>query len=150
MKFLTNFIGGLAGAATLTILNETFKRFDPEAPRLDCVGEEGMNKLMEKAGADPLEGDALYVATLTGDLLSNAVYYSLIGKGKRKFLLARGILYGLGAGIGNLEVARRMNIDDAPLTRSEKTRFMTVGYYLVGGIMTALAIKALTRSIEQV
>ena len=145
MKAITNFIGGLAGAAALTVLHETVRRLDADAPRIDLVGQEGMNRLLTNIGAEPLEGDALYMATLAGDLISNAVYYSIIGAGSRKFLLARGAAYGLAAGIGNVELTKSAGLNASPVTRTEKTKLMTIAYYMFGGIIAALAIKKLSR-----
>jgi hypothetical protein len=143
MKLVKSIIGGIAGSVALNLLHETVKQFDNEAPRVDLVGEEGLNKVLTKTGIEPLHGNSLYAATLAGDLLSNALYYSLIGIGKKKHLLTRGILYGLAAGAGALTLTEPMGLRDAPVTRTNKTKVMTVGYYLFGGIVAALTIKAM-------
>jgi hypothetical protein len=145
MKLFINFIGGLAGAVALSLLHETVRRLDQDAPRVDLVGEEGMNRLMKKAGAEPLEGKALYAATLAGDLVSNALFYSAIGTGNKKNLLLRGTTVGLSAGFRALRLTRKMGFDDAPITRTNKTRLLTIGYYLFGGIVTAVTIKTLRK-----
>src|SRR3954469_22306399 len=103
MKIIKNIIGGLAGAVALNIVHETVKRFDHDAPRVDLVGEEALNKLLESSGARPLRGNGLFAATLAGDLLTNTLYYSLIG-GAKKRLLLRGMAHGAAAGIGALEL----------------------------------------------
>ena len=133
MKLTQSIIGGIAGSVALNLLHETVKRFDHEAPRVDLVGEEGLNKVLAKTGAQPLSGDTLYAATLAGDVLSNSLYYSMIGIGKKKHLLTRGIVFGLAAGVGALTLTKLMGLSDAPVTRTEKTKVMTVGYYLLGG-----------------
>ena len=143
MKVITNITGGLAGALALNILHETIKRFDDNAPRIDLVGEEAISKGIERAGAKPLKGKSLYAATLAGDLLSNALYYSMIGLGRKDYLLLRGAAYGLSAGIGALELTKPLGLNDAPITRTNKTKVLTVAWYLFGGIVTALTIKAL-------
>ena len=143
MKLTQSIIGGIAGSVALNLLHETVKRFDHEAPRVDLVGEEGLNKVLSKSGTQPLSGDALYAATLAGDVLSNSLYYSMIGIGKKKHLLTRGIFYGLAAGVGALTLTKPMGLSDAPVTRTEKTKVITVGYYLLGGIVAALTIKAM-------
>ena len=143
MILFQNWIGGLAGAITLNLLHETVRRVDKDAPRIDLIGEEGLNKTIEAAGGDPLTGNSLYAATLAGDLLSNSAYYSLIGSGKDKHLITRGAIVGLTAGIGALKLTKSMGLSDAPVTRTSKTKLMTVGYYLAGGLVTACVIKAL-------
>src|ERR1700754_3717110 len=111
-KTLTNILGGLAGAVALNLLHETVRRFDEDAPRIDLVGEEGMNRLMLQAGAEPLEGNALYAATMAGDLMSNSLYYSTIGFGNRKHLIRRGAIVGISAGLGALALTRKAGLDD--------------------------------------
>lgn len=142
-KALTNIIGGLAGAVALNLLHETVRRLDREAPRLDLVGEEGMNRLMLKIGAEPLEGNALYAATMAGDLMSNALYYSTIGFGDRKHPIRQGAVLGISAGLGALTLTKSMGLDDTPINRSSKSKVMTIGYYLFGGLIAGATIKAL-------
>jgi hypothetical protein len=145
MKIIKNIIGGLAGAVALNILHETVKRFYHNAPRVDLIGEEGLNKALKTSGAAPLQGNALYAATLASDLVSNGIYYSLIGIGKKRNLIIRGITYGAAAGIGALELIKPMGLSDAPVTRTDQTRILTVGYYIFGGIIAAKVIKSLTK-----
>jgi hypothetical protein len=142
-NLLINLAGGLAGAAVLTLLHETVRRLDADAPRVDLVGEEGVNKMLVNFNADPLEGDALYAATLSGDLLANSLYYSSIGQAKDDRLLFRGTMMGLTAGWAALSLTRNLDLDDAPVTRTKKTKALTVAYYLLGGITTAATIKLL-------
>jgi hypothetical protein len=142
-KIAANLIGGLAGAAALNIIHQTIKQIDSEAPRVDLVGEEALNKVITSTGGEPLTGNTLFTATLAADLLSNAFYYSLIGLGKKKNLLLRGATYGLAAGVGALQLTEPMGLNDAPITKTDKTKALTVGWYLLGGIITALTIKAL-------
>lgn len=143
MKIIKSIIGGLSGAIALNILHETVKHFDHDAPRVDLVGEEALNKGLEAAATKPFEGNELYAATLTGDILSNAFYYSLIGAGKKKFLILRGLGYGLAAGVGALKLTKPLGLSDAPVTRTEKTKLLTVAYYTLGGLVTAFPVKAL-------
>jgi hypothetical protein len=142
-NLLINLAGGLAGAAVLTLLHETVRRLDADAPRVDLVGEEGVNKMLVNFNADPLKGDALYAATLSGDLLANSLYYSSIGQAKDDRLLLRGVMTGLTAGWAALSLTRKLDLDDAPVTRTRKTKALTVAYYLLGGITTAATIKVL-------
>ena len=82
-------IGGLAGAAALTILHESLKKVDSKAPRMDLLGMMALSKLIRSIGKNPPDARKLYVYTLAGDLLSNALYYSLAGAGKEKSLLQK-------------------------------------------------------------
>ncbi|MEO6915349.1 MAG: hypothetical protein ABI151_06510 [Chitinophagaceae bacterium] len=145
MKLLTSLLAGLAGAIVLNVIHESVKRLDPEAPRVDLVGEEALTKTIEAVGGSAPEGNALYAATLAGDLVSNALYFSMIGGGKKKYLLLRGVGYGLAAGIGALKLTKPMGLNDAPVNRTKKTQIMTVAWYLIGGITTAATLKALQK-----
>jgi hypothetical protein len=143
MKIIQNIIGGLAGA--LNILHQVAKQFDHEAPRVDLVGEEALSKGMEAMGLTPPTGNALFAATLAGDLISNAAYYSTIGLGKSKYLLYHGAAHGLCAGIGALTLTKPMGLSDAPVTRTDKTKILTVAWYTFGGLVTGAVIKALRK-----
>ncbi len=148
MNGITNIAGGLAGAVALNILHESIKHLDHNAPRVDLVGEEALTKIAKGVGVQPLQGNALYAATLAGDILSNALYYSLIGMGKKKHLLLRGAGYGLVAGAGALTLTKPMGLSDAPVTRTDKTKILTVAWYLFGGLVTALTIKELRKHLK--
>jgi len=145
MKDIRYIAGGLAGAIALNILHETVKRLDPEAPRIDLVGEEALAKAFEMTGAEPPKGQNLFAATLGVDLVSNAMYFSAIGMGDKKGLLMRGAGYGLAAGIGALSLTEPLGLDDEPITKTTKTKVLTVAWYVFGGLVTALAIKALSK-----
>lgn len=136
-------IGGVAGAVALNILHQAVKSFDHDAPRVDLIGEEALSKGMEKIGLVPLTGDTLFSATLAADLLSNAAYYSMIGLGKRKYLVYHGLAHGLCAGIGALTLTEPMRLSDAPVTRTDKTKVMTVAWYAFGGLVAGLTMRAL-------
>jgi hypothetical protein len=145
MKEIKNFAGGLAGAVALNVLHESVKRIYSDAPRIDLVGEEALSKSMEGLGAEPPKGDALFTATLAGDLISNTVYYSAIGIGKKKDIFWRGAGFGLAAGIGALVLTKPIGLDDAPITKTNTTKALTVVWYLIGGLVTALTIKSLQK-----
>jgi hypothetical protein len=146
MNILQNIIGGLAGAVALNILHQAVKQFDKDAPRVDLVGEQALTKGMTAAGLTPPTGKALFAATLAGDILSNALYYSTIGFGKKKHLVIRGAAVGLAAGIGALALTKPLGLNDAPVTRSDKTKLLTVAWYTFGGLVAGSVIKLLRKS----
>jgi hypothetical protein len=98
---------------------------------------------MKKASLEPLKGNALFAATMAADLLSNAAYYTMIGLGKKKYLLYHGAAHGLCAGIGALTLTKPMGLSDAPVTRTDATKVMTVAWYTIGGIVAGAIMKAL-------
>jgi hypothetical protein len=145
MKLIENILGGLAGAVALNLLHQAVKQFDHEAPRVDLVGEEALSKGMKAIGLDPPTGKALFVATLAGDLMSNACYYSTLGFGNKKHLLVRGAAIGLAAGVGALTLTEPLGLRDAPVTRTDKTKLLTVAWYTFGGIVAGAVIKAIRK-----
>lgn len=145
MEDIRYIAGGIAGAVALNILHESAKRLVPDAPRIDLVGEEALAKAVGMTGAEPPKGQKLFAATLGADLISNAMYFSAIGLGNKKDILLRGAGYGLAAGIGAITLTKPLGLDDTPITYTVKTKVMTVAWYLFGGLVTALAIKALTK-----
>jgi len=144
-KLITSFVGGLAGAIALNIIHQTVKAVDHYAPRVDLVGEEALTKGMEAIGLTPPTGNALFIATLTGDVISNALYYSAIGFGKKKNLVFHGTVIGLAAGVGALTLTEPLGLSDAPVTRTDKTKLLTVAWYTIGGIVAGSVMKALRK-----
>ncbi len=145
MKALQNLIGGITGAVALNVIHQTAKAIDHNAPHVDLIGEEAVTKGLKQFGVKPPKGDRLFGVTLAGDLISNALYYSAIGLGKNRNLLFRGAAYGLSAGIGALTLPEPMGLSNAPVTKTPQTKVMTVAWYLLGGVVTALTIKALRK-----
>lgn len=140
-KLISSLVGGIAGAVALNILHQTVAQFDHSAPRVDLVGEEALSKGLEKLNVTPPTGNALFTATLAADLISNAAYYSMIGLGKRKYLLYHGAAHGLVAGIGALTLTKPMGLSDAQVTRTTETKILTVAWYTFGGIVAAAIMR---------
>ena len=114
-----------------------------DAPRMDVLGERAIAKGMQAVGVVPPPLDDLYVPTLVGDLVSNSLYYSLIGVGDRDGVWMRGALLGLAAGIGGVVLPGPMGLGKAPSARTPQTVAMTVAWYLVGGLAAAAACRLL-------
>lgn len=74
-------------------------------------------------GLTPPTGNALFAATLAGDIISNALYYTMIGFGKRKCPLLKGTAVGIAAGIGALKLTEPMGLSDAPSPVPIKQKF---------------------------
>lgn len=143
MKLLSALAGGLAGACALTLLNEIGKKIDPEAPRLDILGMNALSMLLEKDEDKAPDRDQLYKWTMIGDLLSNSLYYSLAAAEKREQVWMRGILLGLGGGIGAIYLPKALNMDAAPVNRTRRTKAMTIAWYLAGGVIASAVINLL-------
>ncbi len=138
MKTESALEAGLAGATALTILHEFVRLIDKDAPRMDELGMEAISKLASKIGIDVPKKDQLYFITTASELISNGLFYSMIGSGDKENTVLRGAALGLTAGIGAIALPGKMGLDERASTRTNKTKIMTVALYLVGGIVASL------------
>lgn len=146
MKTGTALAGGLVGAVTLNLIHETYRKIDKDAPHIHLIGEEALVKLFKTTHISvPSKQNELYIYTLAGDVLSNALYYSVIGFGKKKHLIRRGLVIGLAAGIGAVFLPSKMNLNQAHSDRTTETKVLTVLWYTLGGLAAAGAMKVLRR-----
>ena len=145
MKVLKAILAGFAGAAALNILHETVRRFDSDAPRVDLIGEEALTRSMNSLNLEAPKSDKLYAATLTGDLISNGIYYTTIAMSGSKNLYFKSAVAGITAGLGAIKLPDKMGLDDEPVTKTDKTKVLTVAWYLIGGLVTAAVFNRLNR-----
>lgn len=145
MSTAKNLLAGLGGAIALNILHESLKRKGSNMPRVDLVGEEALQKGLQFFGTQITNEATLYKATLASDIISNALYYSTIGKGGSKNVFPRAVAIGLAAGVGAVTLPEPMGLDDEPVTRTNKTKALTVAYYMAGALVTAGILKAISK-----
>ena len=137
---------GLVGAFTLTLVHETARRFIDDAPRMDVVGMRAIARTMQAAGAEPPV--PLHEAALVGDILTNSLYYGLVGLGGREGALRNGALLGLAAGLGAVFLPEPLGLGRQPTEDSPQTELMTVAWYLLGGLAAGAAYGALASDDE--
>ena len=145
MQLPNALLSGLAGAVALNALHEGAKRIVPNAPRVDLLGEQALSKLLRNFGETPPSGDQLYLATLAGDLLSNAVYYSAVGASKPENAVRTGALLGLAAGAGAVGLPGPLGLSETPTNRTPATAALTIGWYVVGGLVAGLTYRLLAK-----
>ena len=137
-------LSGLVGAVTVTLLNEGVRRRLPHAPRMDVIGERALVKSLEAAHLDAPRGPSLYRWTMAADLVSNALYYSLVGAGARRGVWARGGALGLAAGLGAVFLPLPLGLGRQPGARTPRTPLLTATWYLAGGLAAAATYQTLT------
>lgn len=139
MNLLRMTISGLAGALALTGAHQVLKRYNPDAPHMDSLGMQGIDKVMRTIGLEPMSERPLFQSALAADLLSNSIYYSQVGAAKGGGAWLRGIVLGLTAGIGAVKLPPKLGLSSAPSSRTHQTELLTVGLYLLGGLAAAAA-----------
>jgi hypothetical protein len=138
-------IGGLAGACTLTLLNESVKKLDKDAPRMDLLGMNAVARLMKGNNILAQTAGKLFPVALAGDLVSNSLYYSMADTEDEKKTLIRGALLGLGAGLGAVVLPKSLGLNDDATTRTIKTKILTVSWYVIGGLAAAAAMNLMNK-----
>lgn len=141
MKLISSIGGGLAGACALTLLHELVKRLDNDAPRMDLLGMQTVKKGMESADQSIPDDKYLYQIAMVGDLISNAIYYSLGIAGKKKYIWPKGALTGLSAGLAAVFLPKSLGLNSGYNGRTLKTKALTTGLYLIGGLIASAAAK---------
>jgi hypothetical protein len=134
--------GGAAGALTLTARHEILKRVSPEAPRLDRLGQEAIQKAASWIGVQPGR-KALYRSALAGDVVANTGYYSLAGLAGRKHALWLGTALGLAAGIGAVLLPGPLGMNERHTRRTPDTIALTLFLYTASGLAAASIFRKL-------
>ncbi|MDQ1161870.1 hypothetical protein QE422_002238 [Chryseobacterium sp. SORGH_AS 447] len=123
-------IAGLGGAIALSLLHEAIRKNFDNVPEINKVGEEALNKALDKADMKITNHDQLYAATLAGDVIGNGMYYATTATSG--FNIASGLAMGLGA----LALPEKIGLDEKPVAENTQKKVMTVAYYLFGAIVT--------------
>jgi len=138
-------IGGLAGACTLTLLNESVKKLDRDAPRMDLLGMNAVARLMKGNNILAQTAGKIFPVALAGDLVSNSLYFSMADTGNKNNTIIRGALLGLAAGLGAVVLPKTLGLNEAATTRTVKTKVLTVAWYVIGGLAAATAINLMEK-----
>ncbi|MBC7915338.1 MAG: hypothetical protein H7Y07_14580 [Pyrinomonadaceae bacterium] len=143
MKLISSIGGGLAGACALTILHEILRRIDPEAPRMDLLGKQAVAKGLNKTDNRVPDEESLYQIAMVGDIISNTIYYGLGVAGKKKYIMPKGALIGLTAGLGAVFLPKSLGLNPDYSSRTLKRKALTTGLYLIGGLVASAVAKRL-------
>lgn len=110
---------------------------------MDVLGMRAIRQSLTHLDLPVPTGTTLYRTTLAGDLVSNAMYYSLVGAGQPDGAVWRGALLGGLAGIGSVLLPGPLGLGQAPTGRTNATATMAVAWYTIGGVVAGLAYQQL-------
>jgi hypothetical protein len=149
MKLIPAVEGGLFGAFALSVIHQILKKYNADAPHMDELGMEAISKTLGFANLPIPEEKKLFLITLAGDLIANSAYYSAAGIGDKKQVWLRGVLLGLSAGIGGVFLPKPMGLNEQASSRTLQTKILTVGLYLLGGLVASAVMDRLQRRTER-
>lgn len=139
-------IGGFAGACALTLLNQTAKKIDKDAPRMDLLGMNAVARLMKGNDLISQTAGKIFPIAIAGDLVTNSLYFGMADSDDGNKTLIRGTLLGLGAGVGAVVLPKTLGLNEEATSRTLKTKVLTVTWYVIGGLVAAAAINLLQRN----
>ena len=141
MKVPAGLAGGLAGTLTVAAIHEALKKVTPDAPRMDLLDmaliRKGLKSMHKKVPAK----DELQRWAVGGELFADTAYYGLTAIGGKKGVWFRGALLGLVAGVTAVVLPKPLGLPQEPSNKTLGTQLMTIGLYLVGGIVAAAITK---------
>ena len=137
MDPIRSIIGGAAGATALTAVHQSARRWVDHPPRVDVVGRRAIAKPLRALGIDPPLGDRLHYTALAGDLISNSLYYALLGLSEPRNRWRNAWLLGLAAGVGAVALPPVLGLGSRPTARTTKTAALTIAYYTLGALVAA-------------
>ena len=133
-------LSGAISAASLNVIQETLIKTMAHPPRVDIVGMRGVAKLARAAGTQPPQH--LRSTALAGDIVSNALYYSLAGVFGRQNAILTGACIGIAAGVGLLVLSPALGVGNAEVNRTTETQIAGAGMYIAAGIMAGALYQA--------
>ena len=145
MKVSAALAGGLAGTLAVASLHEAIRRVTPDAPRMDLLDMELIKKGLRSIHREVPGDEELQRWAVGGELFCDTAYYSLIGMGGKKGAWLRGAFLGLAAGITAVVLPKPLGLPPEPSNKTAGTQLMTIGLYLVGGLVAA----AITQLVDK-
>lgn len=133
---------GLAGAVTVTALNETLRHQYLQAPRLQLLGMRTVREGARYGGLSRPSRKTQYQVGLGGDLIGNTMWYGLVRVGRYPRPVLRGLILGALAGISTVATARQTRFPRRAVGFTPKVQAMTIGYYTAGGLVAGLVGRA--------
>lgn len=142
---LRSIMNGLVGAVTLTVAHQILRNQISDAPKMDKLGEEGVEKLFQKLGKEAPTGKSLTYLALVGDIAINTLYYSQVGSNRGFGSVAKGLSLGLGAGLGTAKIPQYLGFSKDATQLTPRQSAMTIGLYVLGGVAAAMAAQSCSK-----
>lgn len=137
MKVSAGLAGGLAGTLTVASMHEALRRVTPDAPRMDILDMDLIRKGLTSIHKEVPGEEELQRWAVGGELFCDTAYYSLTGIGGKKGAWLRGALLGLIAGVTAVVLPKPLGLPTEPSNKTLGTQLMTVGLYVMGGLVAA-------------
>src|SRR4051794_177304 len=137
MKASSALAGGVAGTVMVDSIHEALKRVTPNAPRMDLLDMELIRKGLKSMNKEVQGEDELQRWAVGGELFLDTAYYGLAGMGGKKGAWLRGALLGLVAGVTAVVLPKPFGLSEEPSNKTIWTQLMTIGLYLMGGLVAA-------------
>lgn len=137
MKVAAALAGGLAGTLTVASIHEALRRVTPNAPRMDLLDMELVRKGLKSINKKVPGETELQRWAVGGELLCDTAYYCLAAMGGKKGVWAWGTVLGLVAGVSAVVLPKPMGLPSAPSNKTLGTQLMTIGLYVMGGLVAA-------------
>ena len=83
MKIVYALTAGLAGAVVLTLTHQALQKLFDDAPRMDLMGEEALQKAAHKMDIK-IPKEKSYGINMAADIVANSLYYALAAIGSPK------------------------------------------------------------------
>ncbi len=146
MSFINRSIAGLAGSVVLTAAHQIFKKYTSGAPDLEQVGEEAIKTSLETVDVKISDEDQVYAAALGGNILSNALLFSTLATSTNTSqIISKTLGTGLLGAAGTLGLADQL-LGNNKATNTDKKKWMTTGYYLLGAVVSIGVYNLLERN----
>jgi hypothetical protein len=145
MKSVLSLGSGAVVEEAVATLNYMAGRQLPGAPRLDILGRQLAAAAFDGLGIRPPHGWPMKALALVGSLISNSIFYGLVGLGRPGTAWLRGGALGLAMGLGVLTLPAALGADQRETGRPPRAKVATLGWYVLGGIIAALTFAASQR-----
>jgi hypothetical protein len=137
MKVSSGLAGGLAGTVTVASIHEALRRVTPDAPRMDILDMELIRKGLKSLNKEVPGEDQLQRLGVGAEVFCDTAYYGLTAVGGKKGVWLRGVLLGLVAGVTAVILPKPLGLPEEPSNKTAGTQLMTIGLYLMGGLVAA-------------